>query len=150
MMPWCNLRWHLPLPHQSCVLRWSAVFCDVTRLVLGVLGNAMLTWAGVVGGGVGGLVGRLVGGWVCGRKTKNRTFQGCGKKTVVEKQAADSMSSSMSSRAAGRGCAATCFCTSTSARGSRSGWRACRRSDRLDPCIQKTLIKTRVSLWKTL
>ena len=51
MMPWCNLRWHLPLPHQSCVLRWIAVFCDVTRLVLGVLGNAMLTWAGVVGGG---------------------------------------------------------------------------------------------------
>ena len=27
------------------------MFCDVTRLVLGVLGNAMLTWAGVVGGG---------------------------------------------------------------------------------------------------
>ena len=58
-MPWCNLRWHLPLPHQSCVLRWIAVFCDVTRLVLGVLGNAMLTWAGVVGGvGMGG-----GGGW---------------------------------------------------------------------------------------
>ena len=29
------------------------MFCDVTRLVLGVLGNAMLTWAGVVGGGSG-------------------------------------------------------------------------------------------------
>ena len=43
------------------------MFCDVTRLVLGVLGNAMLTWAGVVGGGVGmGGRGGAGGGAGCG------------------------------------------------------------------------------------
>ena len=63
-MPWCNLRWHLPLPHQSCVLRWIAVFCDVTRLVLGVLGNAMLTWAGVVGGLCASRQCRDLGMWI--------------------------------------------------------------------------------------
>ena len=78
-MPWCNLRWHLPLPHQSCVLRWIAVFCDVTRLVLGVLGNARLTWAGVVRDAV---VSAGWGGEGCGGK-RGGVQWGCRGENVV-------------------------------------------------------------------
>ena len=54
IIPWCTIRWHLPLAYQSYVLRCVIVSREATCLVLGVRGSAMFNGADVVGwGGVG-------------------------------------------------------------------------------------------------